>query len=60
MPIGGPGYYPQAVAPYQRGKLAHPMMTDPYLDGPGAAHVLAVHEGGDRSGSLDASGCGGN
>jgi hypothetical protein len=47
------------VAPYQRGKLAHPMMTDD-LAGPAAAHVLAVHEGATGGGSLAESGCGCN
>jgi hypothetical protein len=47
------------VAPYQRGKLAHPTMT--MADqGPAAAHVLAVHEGATGGGSLAESGCGCN
>jgi hypothetical protein len=48
------------VAPYQRGKLAHPMMTADDLAGPAAAHVLAVHEGATGGGSLAESGCGCN
>ncbi len=47
------------VAPYERGKLAHPMMTND-LEGPAAAHVLAVHEGATGGGSLSESGCGCN
>jgi hypothetical protein len=48
------------VAPYERGKLAHPMMTSDSLEGPAAAHVLAVHEGATGGGSLSESGCGCN
>jgi hypothetical protein len=48
------------VAPYERGKLAHPMMTNEGLEGPGASHVLAVHEGATGGGSLSESGCGCN
>jgi hypothetical protein len=48
------------VAPYERGKLAHPMMTADDLQGPAAAHVLAVHEGATGGGSLSESGCGCN
>jgi hypothetical protein len=48
------------VAPYERGKLAHPMMTADDLDGPAAAHVAAVHEGATGGGSLSESGCGCN
>ncbi len=48
------------VAPYERGKLAHPMMTTPGLEGPAASHVLAVHEGATGGGSLAESGCGCN
>lgn len=47
------------VAPYERGKLAHPMMTSD-LEGPAAAHVLSVHEGATGGGSLSESGCGCN
>jgi hypothetical protein len=47
------------VAPYERGKLAHPMMTND-LVGPAASHVLAVHEGAIGGGSLSESGCGCN
>lgn len=48
------------VAPYERGKLAHPMMTTESLEGPAAAHVLAVQEGATGGGSLAESGCGCN
>ncbi len=48
------------VAPYERGKLAHPMMTAGDLEGPAAGHVLAVHEGATGGGSLSESGCGCN
>jgi hypothetical protein len=48
------------VAPYDRAKLAHPMMTADDLSGPAAAHVLAVHEGATGGGSLSESGCGCN
>jgi hypothetical protein len=47
------------VAPYERGKLAHPMMTTD-LEGPAASHVLAVHEGATGGGSLSETGCGCN
>jgi hypothetical protein len=47
------------VAPYQRGKLAHPTMT--MADhGPAEAHLLAVHEGATGGGALAESGCGCN
>jgi hypothetical protein len=48
------------VAPYERGKLSHPMMTADDLQGPAAAHVEAVHEGATGGGSLSESGCGCN
>ena len=48
------------VAPYERGKLAHPMMTADDLDGPASAHVVAVHEGATGGGALSESGCGCN
>lgn len=48
------------VAPYERGKLAHPMMTDQGLEGPAASHVLAVHEGATGGGPISESGCGCN
>jgi hypothetical protein len=48
------------VAPYERGKLAHPMMTAGDLEGAAAAHVQAVHEGATGGGDLSESGCGCN
>ena len=48
------------VAAYDRAKLAHPMMTSESLEGPAAAHVLAVQEGATGGGSLAESGCGCN
>ena len=48
------------VAPYERGKLAHPTMTDGVGDGPAAEHVYAVHEGATGGGSIAESGCGCN
>jgi hypothetical protein len=48
------------VAPYERGKLAHPMMTADGLEGPAVSHVLAVQEGATGGGSLAESGCGCN
>jgi hypothetical protein len=48
------------VAPYERGKLAHPTMTQEDLDGPAAAHVTAIHEGATGGGPLFGSGCGCN
>jgi hypothetical protein len=47
------------VAPYERGKLAHTMMTED-LQGPAASHVLAVQEGATGGGTLAESGCGCN
>jgi hypothetical protein len=47
------------VKPYERGKLAHHSMTSE-LEGPAAAHTLAVHEGATGGGSLSESGCGCN
>lgn len=47
------------VAPYERGRLAHPSMT---ADGHGAgeSHVYAVHEGATGGGAVAESGCGCN
>jgi Domain of unknown function (DUF4266) len=48
------------VAPYERGKLAHPTMAAEDLTGPGDSHVRAVLEGA-TGGSVGAeSGCGCN
>ena len=47
------------VAPYQRGKLAHPTMTmEP--SGPGADHMHAIHEGASGGGGAAEGGCGCN
>ena len=48
------------LAPYERGRLAHPMMTADDLEGPAAGHVKAVHEGATGGGALSESGCGCN
>jgi hypothetical protein len=48
------------VAPYERGKLAHPMMSADDLDGPAAEHVQAVHEGATGGGAVGGGGCGCN
>jgi hypothetical protein len=48
------------VAPYDRGKLAYPMMTADDLDGPASMHVMATHEGATGGGTLSQSGCGCN
>jgi hypothetical protein len=48
------------VAPYERGKLAHPSMTSEDFDSAAAVHVRAVHEGATGGGPLYGSGCGCN
>jgi hypothetical protein len=48
------------LAPYERGRLAHPMMTADDLEGPAAGHVKAVHEGATGGGGVSESGCGCN
>jgi hypothetical protein len=48
------------VAPYERGRLAHPTMAEGSLEGPAQAHVYAVQEGAEGGGSLAESGCGCN
>jgi hypothetical protein len=48
------------VAPYERGKLAHPMMTADDLEGAAASHVEAVHEGATGGGAVGGGGCGCN
>ncbi|HEY8078884.1 MAG TPA: DUF4266 domain-containing protein [Labilithrix sp.] len=47
------------VAPYERGKLAHPTMTQS-VDRAAAEHVHAVQEGAAGGGSVAESGCGCN
>jgi hypothetical protein len=48
------------VAPYERGKLAHPTMNDAVAAGPAAEHVYSVHEGAMGGGSVGGAGCGCN
>ena len=48
------------VAPYQRGRLAHPTMASTEDTGPAQAHVHAVHEGAVGGGFGAESGCGCN
>jgi hypothetical protein len=48
------------VAPYERGKLAHPSMQLDATDDPAVAHVQAVHEGAVGGTVGAASGCGCN
>lgn len=48
------------VAPYDRGKIAHPSMSTGDLTGVGEAHVYAVHEGAVGGGSGAGGGCGCN
>lgn len=47
------------VAPYERGRLAHPTMTQG-VESAAAEHVHAVHEGAAGSGAVAESGCGCN
>lgn len=48
------------VAPYERGRLAHPSMSAQQRTSAGQAHLYAIREGA-RGGSLGAgSGCGCN
>ena len=47
------------VAPYERGKLAHPTMTGDDTS-PAAEHVYAVHEGATGGSSIGGAGCGCN
>lgn len=48
------------VAPYDRGRLAHPSMTTADLAGPTEAHVRAVQEGAIGGGFEAGGGCGCN
>jgi hypothetical protein len=48
------------VAPYERGRLAHPSMSVSDMNGAAAGHVYAVHEGATGGGSVAESGCGCN
>jgi len=48
------------VAPYDRGRLAHPSMTTSDLAGPGESHTRAVQEGATGGGFEAGGGCGCN
>jgi hypothetical protein len=48
------------VAPYERGRLAHPSMSANRLSGPGESHMQAVHEGAIGGAIGAESGCGCN
>lgn len=56
--IGGTGCAP--VAPYERGKLAHPTMTAGDLAGFGESHLRAITEGAIGGSGGTGSGCGCN
>ncbi len=47
------------VAPYDRGRLAHPTMTQS-IESAAAGHLHAVQEGAAGGGSVAESGCGCN
>lgn len=48
------------VAPYERGKLAHPSMTTSDIVSPSEEHVRAVQEGAVGGGAAAGGGCGCN
>lgn len=48
------------VAPYERGRLAHPTMEQGMGESATSEHVHAVHEGAAGSASPGAGGCGCN
>jgi len=48
------------VAPYERGKLAHPTMAAADMTGFGEAHLRAIHEGATGGSGGTGSGCGCN
>ena len=48
------------VAPYRRGRLAHPTMAPDHGASPARDHVHAVHEGAVGGGMEVSSGCGCN
>lgn len=56
--VGGAGCAP--VAPYERGKLAHPTMTAGDLAGFGESHLRAITEGAIGGSGGTGSGCGCN
>jgi hypothetical protein len=48
------------VLPYERAKLAHPMMVGGPIAGPGEEHMYSVQEGAAGGGGAAESGCGCN
>jgi hypothetical protein len=48
------------VAPYERGKLAHPTMVAGDITGYVEGHVRAIHEGASGGNGGTGSGCGCN
>ena len=48
------------VAPYERGKLAHPTMSVASIDTFGSAHLKAISEGATGGTAGTGSGCGCN
>ncbi|MDI1428739.1 DUF4266 domain-containing protein [Polyangium sorediatum] len=48
------------VAPYERGRLAHPTMAVGPVSGPGESHMQAVHEGATGGSASAEGGCGCN
>jgi hypothetical protein len=48
------------VAPYERGKLAHPTMVASDIAGFGENHLRAIHEGATGGNGGTGSGCGCN
>ena len=56
--FGGAGCAP--VAPYERGKLAHPTMTAGDMAGFGESHLRAITEGAIGGSGGTGSGCGCN
>jgi hypothetical protein len=48
------------VAPYERGRLAHPSMTTADIVAPSEEHVRAVQEGAIGGGASVGGGCGCN
>lgn len=56
--FGGAGCTP--VAPYERGKLAHPTMTAGDMAGFGESHLRAITEGAIGGSGGTGSGCGCN
>lgn len=48
------------VAPYERGKLAHPTMISSDMTGFVESHVRAIHEGASGGSGGTGSGCGCN